>query len=389
MKRTANDWLRRIFSVTTLVSISTIVSACIGVIVYVQNNGGDFVAFINSKEVQPPIERNILVYIDKDSADLSQIGLFPHITNPSKYSLQDVLVTYRIDTHSADVAYSDYCSVHRLSTGEQADNIDKTLYSKSDMPEPFYSFVVKDSSYASINIRATYRGVDQPFTYNARVFAIKYSIDSNEDLKRHVFEDAVLFSKRKQRDVTDLYVLKNDSIISLADFSISDASARTEKIKTAKQICEDNKENSIYAQEQQSNPWYINAIGCILCLIVFICIAPSVFGILHYYDEDFRKYRSKKLLFISVFCAFIIYLSLYFLFKVWDDFSIKFFAGMFSYFIIYLCFVSLLVTSFKIDYRAQKSGKEDYGLIFAVVSTITLAYPIGFVCKYLYEIIPF
>lgn len=386
MKRTANDWLRRIFSVTTLVSISTVVSACIGVIVYVQNNGGDFVAFINSKEVQPPIERNILVYIDKDSADLSQIGLFPHITNPSKYSLQDVLVTYRIDTHSADVAYSDYYSVHRLSTGEQADNIDKTLYSKSDMPEPFYSFVVKDSSYASINIRATYRGVDQPFTYNARVFAIKYSIDSNEDLKRHVFEDAVLFSKRKQRDVTDLYVLKNDSVISLADFSISDASARTEEIKSTNQISEDKIEDSISVQKQQSNSWYINVVGCILCLIIFICAIPSFIGIFFYFDG---LIRSKRLLLVSCICSLLIYISLYFLLKVWDIFVIdKFFAGMVIYLIIYLSYVSIIIISQKIDHRWEKKGKEDYGSIFCVVLAMVLVYPIALICKYLYEIIP-
>ncbi len=386
MKRTANDWLRRIFSVTTLVSISTVVSACIGVIVYVQNNGGDFVAFINSKEVQPPIERNILVYIDKDSADLSQIGLFPHITNPSKYSLQDVLVTYRIDTHSADVAYSDYYSVHRLSTGEQADNIDKTLYSKSDMPEPFYSFVVKDSSYASINIRATYRGVDQPFTYNARVFAIKYSIDSNEDLKRHVFEDAVLFSKRKQRDVTDLYVLKNDSVISLADFSISDASAKSEEVKSTNQISEDKIENSISVQKQQSNSWYINVVGCILCLIIFICAIPSFIGIFFYFDG---LIRSKRLLLVSCICSLLIYISSYFLLKVWDIFVIdKFFAGMVIYLIIYLSYVSIIIISQKIDHRWEKKGKEDYGSIFCVVLAMVLVYPIALICKYLYEIIP-
>ena len=386
MKVTTNDWLSRIFSVTTLVSIATIVSACIAVIGYVQNNGGDFVAFINSKEVQPPIERNILVYIDKDSADLSQIGLFPQITNPSKYSLQDVLVTYRIDTHSAHVAYSDYYSVHRLSRGEQADNIDKTLYSRSDMPEPFYSFVMKDSCSASINIRATYRGVDQPFTYNARIYSKQYSIDKNENFKKYIYDDAVLFSKRNQLDVSDLYVLKNDSIYLLADFSISDASAKSEEVKSTNQISEDKIENSISVQKQQSNSWYINVVGCILCLIIFICAIPSLIGIFFYFDGGIR---SKRLLLVSCICSLLLYISLYFLLKVWDIFVIdKFFAGMVIYLIIYLSYVSIIIISLKIEHRWKKKGKEDYDSIFCVVLAMVLVYPIAQICKYLYEIIP-
>lgn len=388
MKRTTNDWLSRIFSVTTLTTIATVVGACIAVIGYVQNNGGDFVAFINSKVVQPPIERNILVYIDKDSADLSQIGLFPQITNPSKYSLQDVLVTYRIDTHSANVAYSDYYSVHRLSKGEQADNIDKTLYSRSDMPEPFYSFVMKDSSNASINIRATYRGVDQPFTYNAIIYSKKYSIDGNVNLKQYIYDDAVLFSKRNQLHVTDLYVLKNDSIYLLADFSTSNASAKSEEIKSTYQISEDKKENSFSAQKQQSNSWYINVVGCILCLIIIICAIPSFFGMIFYFDGDNGSIR---LLSVSALCSLIFYISLYFLFKVWDDVLVinKFFSGMVIYIIIYLSFVSILIISEKIDHRWEKKGKEDYGLIFIVVSAMVLTYPVFLICKYLYEVIPF
>jgi len=220
MGATTNKWLKRIFSVTTLTTVLTIVGTCIAIIQYVESNGGSFVAFLNGKEVKPPVKNTILVYLDKDSADLSQIGIFPQISNPSKYSLQDVLLTYKIASENANVSFTDYFSVHRVANGSQVTNNDKTLYAKTDMPEPFYYFVMKDKGEASIDLKATYKGVEQPFTFQADVYARKLYRADREQRKKEIFNDAYEFANYKNLSDVDLYILEDDKIESFEDISL-------------------------------------------------------------------------------------------------------------------------------------------------------------------------
>lgn len=289
--------MKRVISFNGLVTALTVVGTCIGIIDYVEKNGGTFMAIINSKEATPPVKRYALVYLDKDSADLSRLGIFPQITNPSKYSLQDVLLTYKIDSYSADVSYTDYYTIHRLAQGEEITNNDKTLYAKTDMPEPFYYFVMKDNGKATINLRATYKGVDEPFTYHAEVYTKKLFIEDKLERKRAVFEDAYRFSSQHKVKNIDLYILDKKKVESFENLSF-DLLAKEEltntginnKGKSIEQIETEINALKTSVQEKEGTPWYMYVVLLILYIVftlavmayMFLSISLSQKGILGY-----------------------------------------------------------------------------------------------------------
>ena len=305
----ATNWLKRIFSVSTITTIATVLAACIAVIQYVENNGGTFMVIINNKEVNPPISRNILVYLDKDSADLTPLGIFPLITNPSKYTIQDVLLKYKIETYKAEVAYTDFFTIHRLAKGCELTNIDKTLYAKSDMPVPFYNFFIKDSGKASVSIRATYKGVDEPFTFQANVYAKKVLRTDPKERHRAIINDAKKFTSQNHLETVDLYILDKD-IVETHESISTDKPMEPQEIKDVKEtqseskpaekavskkgtpVTKDDSRETLYnisenvstskpikqikeeaqeitkaAQEEYHSPWYMYILGILLSFV--------------------------------------------------------------------------------------------------------------------------
>ena len=67
MGQKTNMWLKRIFSVSTLTTVATVVATCIAIIQYVESNGGTFVAFVNNEEAKPPIKNTIMAIIIIDT----------------------------------------------------------------------------------------------------------------------------------------------------------------------------------------------------------------------------------------------------------------------------------------------------------------------------------
>jgi hypothetical protein len=370
MGTTTNNWLKRIFSVTTLTTVLTIVGTCIAIIQYTERNGGTFVAFLNGKEVTPPVKDTILVYLDKDSADLSQIGIFPQISNPSKYSLQDVLLTYKIVSGNANVSFTDYFSVHRVANGSIATNNDKTLYSKTEMPEPFFYFVMKDQGEASIDLKATYKGVDKPFTFQADIYARKLYRADRDQRKKDIFSDAYDFAYYKKLSNVDLYILEGDKIESFRDVSFEKphtdnaTSVRPTKIncnneiKTIEQVKANNEEIIRITKENQGTPWYMY-IAAISLLVISVFGFLSIFAMISFqlFDEkelneifNTTKLNTTKIYIIVFLIIFFSYLSFYyyviigngaddnFRFKFIEnsDTNIKFLAGLVSSFLIFL-----------------------------------------------------
>ena len=352
MGKKANMWVKRIFSVSTLTTIATVVAACIAIIQYVENNSGKFVAFVNNEEAKSPITNTILVYLDKDSADLSQLGVFPKITNPSKYSLQDVLLTYRVDSKSSNISYSDFYSVHRVANGVQATNNDKTLYAKTDMPDPFYYFVIKDNGKATVDLRATYKGVDTPFTFHANLFARKLFIPDSEKRKNAIFENAYNFASSNNLKIINLYILDHESVESFKEMTLKklsegrntvrnpvtatneesvsekqDNNKINPKIKTIKQIEKENEDVIKASKENHGNPWYMYIVGGILFLIMTICLLADVFlfgGFCESKLLDKFKYLIGFLL-----ATFIGYLCFFYFQTLFDEKPIdKFWAGL-------------------------------------------------------------
>jgi len=410
MGQKTNEWLKRIFSVSTLTTVATVVAACIAIIQYVESNGGTFIAFVNNEEAKPPIKNTILVYLDKDSADLSQLGIFPKITNPSKYSLQDVLLTYRIDSKSSNISYSDYFSVHRVANGDQVTNIDKTLYAKTDMPEPFYYFVIKDNGEASVDIRATYKGVDTPFTFQADLFARKLYIPEPEKRKDAIFDDAYNFASNKNLDKINLYILDNESVESFKEITLNkllegkntvrnqvtatneesvsenqEGNKNTPEIKTVKQIEKENEEVIKASKESQGNPWYMYIVGGVLVIIMIsaycadIVLCATFMGI---------EAQDKMKAFIGfILATFIGYLCCFYFLNLFEDNSIeRFWAGLLLSYHIAFSFALLFFCSQKtIDLLGLDDDSEWPFLLYFIL----FAWPFISIWKFILNNIPY
>lgn len=370
MGTTTNNWLKRIFSVTTLTTVLTIVGTCIAIIQYTERNGGTFVAFLNGKEVTPPVKDTILVYLDKDSADLSQIGIFPQISNPSKYSLKDVLLTYKIVSGNAKVSFTDYFSVHRVANGSIATNNDKTLYSKTEMPEPFFYFVMKDQGEASIDLKATYKGVDKPFTFQADIYARKLYRADRDQRKKDIFSDAYDFAYYKKLSNVDLYILEGDKIESFRDVSFekphTDNATSVQptrincnnEVKTKEQVKANNEEIIRITKENQGTPWYMR-IAAIILFVIFAFGLVSIVSMLssQLIDEielndffDTTKFNTTNIYIIVFLIILFSYLSFYYHLIIVNgadenfrvkfygnlEINIKFLAGLVSSFLIFL-----------------------------------------------------
>lgn len=398
MGTTTNNWLKRIFSVTTLTTVLTIVGTCIAIIQYVESNGGSFVAFLNGKEVTPPVKNTILVYLDKDSADLSQIGIFPQISNPSKYSLQDILLTYKIASENTNVSFTDYFSVHRVANGSQVTNNDKTLYAKTDMPEPFYYFVMKDKGEASIDLKATYKGVEQPFTFQADVYARKLYRADREQRKKEIFNDAYEFANYKNLSDVDLYILEDDKIESFKDISLKKPYIENtisvqptnidsnNEIKTIEQVKTDNEKIIKTAKENQDTPWYMVAIQIILMLISILCGMALLFAVVIFEEE---KPNNKTPYYIGfVVGPIITYLGFYYSFLLNGDPIQKFVAGLINFILIILAMLSGFVLCRKIGKLLKIDSDSDNPIPY-IIAFILIGCPVYFLCRYIYEIIPF
>jgi hypothetical protein len=400
MGTTTNNWLKRIFSVTTLTTVLTIVGTCIAIIQYVESNGGSFVAFLNGKEVTPPVKNTILVYLDKDSADLSQIGIFPQISNPSKYSLQDVLLTYKIASENANVSFTDYFSVHRVANGSQVTNNDKTLYAKTDMPEPFYYFVMKDKGEASIDLKATYKGVEQPFTFQADVYARKLYRADREQRKKEIFNDAYEFANYKNLSDVDLYILEDDKIESFKDISLKKPYIENtisvqptnidsnNEIKTIEQVKTDNAKIIKETKENQGTPWYMELVAVILMLITILCLFALAFASFVFADEKPEKNDRIPYYIFFIVGPILTYVGFYYSYLLIGDPILKFVAGFINYIIIISALICGLNILIKIDGRQELDvfNPKSYFIAFIVVLVAAFIY---FLCLYIYDIVPF
>ena len=77
MGKTINTWLRQHVTFANLCSSSSLLGVLLGFMQCYDFNKGSFVALVESQEVEPPISRNIIVFMENDSSDLLDIGFFP------------------------------------------------------------------------------------------------------------------------------------------------------------------------------------------------------------------------------------------------------------------------------------------------------------------------
>ena len=238
-----------------------------------------------------------------------KIGLFPLFTNPSKYSLQDVLLTCKVTSDSANISYSDYYSVHQLAQGEEITNNDRTLYAKSDMPAPFNYFILRDKGKATINIRATYRGVDEPFTFQADVYARKIYLAEESGRHLAIFNDAQSFANTVKGKF-DVYVIEDGKIESYEEQTVESLQVEASKIsdkeqiqKTIAQIAEESRFVKSASQENKHTPWYMYIVGVLLYIIFMI----ALLGWLYLCGQHFIEKKKSMLGYIGMLITTLIF----------------------------------------------------------------------------------
>ena len=376
-----NIWLKRIFSVTTLTTLATVLAACIAVIEYTERNGGSFIAVLNNKEAISPLNRNILVYLDKDSADLTQIGIVPQFTNPSKYSLQDVLLKYKVETSDADVSYTDFFTIHRFARGYEVTNLDKTLYAKSEMPEPFYIFNMKANGQALVDLWATYKGADEPFIYKAKIFAKKILANTKEERKYAIFQDAHHFTTQNKINNVDIIIINGGNVESYEDMTsdnlkVSDAAEQeTISISKPEQQIEATNKAFIKAQKEKDDKTWFEILIIILLLLIFVIGFVSSLFFLIKYDEWENIGRYKAIVGINV-SIIISYTGIFYGGKlIGDQNPVGFFMGLLtvyfvaSGFFVYSKFKSYLEKHFRFSESCAETTAAIiiyllYGLLF-------------------------
>lgn len=260
---------------------------------------GLFLAFVNDKEMIPPINRNILVYMDKDSTDLSEIdGIFPLIFNPARYALLDVLLKYTIEADSANISYSNGYRIDKTSNGERATNITDKLYAKSDLSSPFNRFVMKDNGQAKINLRATYQGVKDPFVYQSNIYTKRINKKENLTRERSAFIDAdVFFSKNNDIDKIDLYILDNDSIAVFENFTKDSVYKRYSynygRMRGYKSRQNTELSSGLQAIDKGNMPWYMYIVGGLLGIFFALGAFFLLYLLIIILINDFQKKKSE------------------------------------------------------------------------------------------------
>lgn len=329
-KNASKPWLGKL--VAAFMSIVGFASGSIAILQYFTPTDGEFLAILNNEKVVPPVTRNLLIYMDKDSVDINPLKLMPQFSNPTKYAVEDLLLTYNVDYQNASVRYTDYYTIHSVTNGEEVRNSDKTLYPLTEQPEAFMAFVMKDRSKASVRIRATYKGVDKPFEYEVSMYAKRLWDSDSTRRAREVMEDAYLYTSANSVDSVDIYVLEGEMVASYTGTSASilqyaheaastpqtaqkptspqqpSTTARdavttspgvTEPtatvkhnrpqpvVKTVTQITEEVQEVVEEAKEEHGTPWQTSVIKWVLIIIGLLGWAVSLFSFMDIFiDED-------------------------------------------------------------------------------------------------------
>lgn len=414
----SKSWLKTIFA--ALGSLVGITSGGIAVMEYFEPTDGKFVALVNNHEVAPPVTRNILIYMDKDSVDMNKLWLLPKFSNPTKYAVEDMLITYQVASQNANIAYTADYTMQRVANGEQAKNVDKTLYPRTEQPNAFMQFIMRHGGEANVKIRATYKGVDIPFEFESRILAKRLWNADPTARKQAVMEDAYQYAFGNLVDSVDIYVLDGDEVQSYAgtssrilqDFhellnapavappasnkntasasetdaykSFTHTQEAVEKqsrpvVKTVNQIADESKEASEEVKKG-SKKWYEWVVLVLCFIVVFVGVLGMIIAGVTYseYDEHWKP--------IAIFagCGIICYLAFFYALE-----EINFWGGFICFWIIVLGF-SLF---FYLEEKAKSAWKLDDNSFLAdciqVILYVIISIADYFLCYFFYTHIPF
>lgn len=405
-------------------------ASSIGIVEFAVPKEGVFLAIVNNTEVEPPVTRNILIYMDKDSVDVGPLRLMPQFSNPTKYPVEDLLLTYNIDCQNANVTCTDYYSLYRAAGGEEVRNMDKTLYPRTEQPDAFMAFVLRNNGNARVKIRATYKGVDNPFEYEVRFLAKRVWDSDSARRARAVIDDAYQHVSASLFDSVDIYVLDNERVLSYTGVTANglrsaynkahapvqsttttthpnDANRYTPAdktktadneetatvtandepsqpvVKTVPQIAKEAKESVQAAKDNEGTPWYMYVINVLLFLTFFIGSIVSFACFMDMYEE-----KSKKKLLWFIFCYVMTYAAAYLWCVLSMDYAeLHFFGGFLAFTIVlFSLFIGIPTIDTCLEKWKINETLSEFISFFAIGLLIALSF--GLACV-IYPLIPF
>ncbi len=383
------NWLRRIFSLSTISTIAVIISTCLSIIEYTQRDKGELIALFNDEKICNIVNRTSLVYLDGNKVDIRQYNMLPQLLNPTKYAMKDTHIEYTVNCNKAKVEGTDFYSIHRVSDKLKLSNSDKTLYAQTEFPEPFSLMQIYDGGFIDVEIRASYQGMEQPFKFNTHIVANKIW---NSDVKKrriNILANAYNYAKNHSLDYVDVYIAHGERVEIMCGLSkeklkecykteLSDSKGQG-KIKTTSEISEVTKKSVQKAKEDYKSPWYVGVLLFVLMIVCGLFSSISIFFL--FCDKNKFKYAL-----CSTFFLFVFYVSMYYFFEIIDYNIIDNFWTGFLFLLIAVAVMSVFIAL--VEFFKKKFGVSDDssagGVIFFVLLIIFAL--IILLIKYLFDL---
>lgn len=365
------NWLRRIFSLSTISTIAVIISTCLSIIEYTQRDKGELIALFNDEKICNIVNRTSLVYLDGNKVDIRQYNMLPQLLNPTKYAMKDTHIEYTVNCNKAKVEGTDFYSIHRVSDKLKLSNSDKTLYAQTEFPEPFSLMQIYDGGFIDVEIRASYQGMEQPFKFNTHIVANKIW---NSDVKKrriNILANAYNYAKNHSLDYVDVYIAHGERVEIMCGLSkeklkecykteLSDSKGQG-KIKTTSEISEVTKKSVQKAKEDYKSQWYI---GVLLFVLIIVCGLFSFISIFCLFCEE-KKF---KYALCSVFFLFAFYVSNYYFF---DFIGYNIIENFWAGFLCMLIGLAVVCTLIAIAEKVKKKfGVRDNSFVGDVIDSV-------------------
>lgn len=288
---------------------------------YKKNREGNLKVWIYNKEVTSSTSRTALVYLDKDSADISRHEFFPLITNPSRFHLKDVYIKYTISSDSSNISYIDNYYIVRSYQGKKILEREHTVFNNDTVLSPFSSFYVKPGGHANVRLDIRVNRKKEILTYTTDIFSKKIFSENRYERYRDIFYDA--YNPRETREnIYDIYVIeegkKPNSIRNLSQDSIRRLYEKYASRCFPQMLLDESVENLVESEKDgKLNPYEDNTylqtsqallIVRIILWIIFIVLSVLVAGVLfsNKYNIGNKVIRTfTSLLYLSIFNPFV------------------------------------------------------------------------------------
>lgn len=306
------DFIRRKKILAGILAIIAAAGTILTLITFFEK--GKFVATINGETLDSStINRTYLVLFEKETANLLKFKEFPCISNPARYSLNDIDLKYKIYADSlTEISFRNDYDVEE-SSDDNEEIYKEVTYSNDKIKQgetihlPFRSFKMKDKGEVIIDLTATYSGYKKPFVYHTHIYSKKVYQQNKTKFWETAYNEALSYLESKNDfGVFNLrYIDKeilpehNNLTIDLlrekvalyynTSFSEDSIDKKPDSIEvngTMYPVQEEEVMGEMFTQNAKSDEkpisWYMYLIGVLLGFVFIIGLYVSITRILHY-----------------------------------------------------------------------------------------------------------